>query len=219
MGERPDVKVAVLISGRGSNLQALLDACAKPEFPAEIVCVISNIADAYGLERARRAGVATQVIDHKAFPTREAFDAALDTAIRAAGAELVCLAWFMRLLTPGFTKAWHGRVINIHPALLPSFKGLHTHRRALEAGVKLHGCSVHFVTADLDDGPLIVQAAVPVLDGDDEDSLAQRVLTAEHRIYPLAVKLIGEGRVHLDGRVVRVDGAADAGATLVNPIA
>ncbi len=219
MGERPDVKVAVLISGRGSNLQALLDACAKPEFPAEIVCVISNIADAYGLERARRAGVATQVIDHKAFPTREAFDAALDTAIRAAGAELVCLAGFMRLLTPGFTKAWHGRVINIHPALLPSFKGLHTHRRALEAGVKLHGCSVHFVTADLDDGPLIVQAAVPVLDGDDEDSLAQRVLTAEHRIYPLAVKLIGEGRVHLDGRVVRVDGAADAGATLVNPIA
>ena len=219
MGERPDVKVAVLISGRGSNLQALLDACAKPEFPAEIVCVISNIADAYGLERARRAGVATQVIDHKAFPTREAFDAALDTAIRAAGAELVCLAGFMRLLTPGFTKAWHGRVINIHPALLPSFKGLHTHRRALEAGVKLHGCSVHFVTADLDDGPLIVQAAVPVLDGDDEDSLAQRVLTAEHRIYPLAVKLIGEGRAHLDGRVVRVDGAADAGATLVNPIA
>ncbi len=211
------LKVAVLISGRGSNLQALLDACASPGFPARIVRVISNVADAFGLERAKRAGVATQVIDHKAFPSREAFDAALDEAIRTAGAELVCLAGFMRLLSPGFTEAWRGRVLNIHPALLPSFKGLHTHQRALEAGVKLHGCSVHFVTPDLDDGPLIVQAAVPVLEGDDEDSLSKRVLAAEHRIYPLAVKLIGEGRVRLEGRVVHIDGAAGNPAALLNP--
>ena len=148
------LKVAVLISGRGSNLQALLDACAEPGFPAEIVRVISNVADAYGLERARRAGVATEVIDHRGFAGREAFDAALDSAIGAAGAQLVCLAGFMRLLTPGFSETWSGRLINIHPSLLPCFKGLHTHRRALDAGVKIHGCTVHFVTPDLDDGPI-----------------------------------------------------------------
>lgn len=211
------LKVAALISGRGSNLQALLDACAQPGFPARIVRVISNVADAYGLERAAKAGVPTQVIDHKAFSSREAFDAALDADIRAAGADLVCLAGFMRLLTPGFTESWGGRMINIHPSLLPSFKGLHTHRRALEAGVRLHGCSVHFVTPDLDDGPLIVQAAVPVLTGDDEDLLAARVLRAEHRIYPLAVKLIGQGRVHLEGKVVRIDGLTEDQPALLNP--
>jgi phosphoribosylglycinamide formyltransferase-1 len=210
------LKVAALISGRGSNLQALLDACAQPGFPAEIVLVISNIAGAFGLERAKLAGVATQVIDHKAFASREAFDAAVDQSLRASGAELVCLAGFMRLLTPGFTEAWSGRMINIHPSLLPSFKGLHTHQRALEAGVKLHGCTVHFVTPELDDGPIIVQAAVPVRHDDDEDRLSQRVLACEHRIYPLALKLIGEGRVRLDGRVVTVEGGA-ADAVLLNP--
>ena len=211
------LKVAVLISGRGSNLQALLDACAEPGFPAEIVLVISNIAGAYGLERAKLAGVPSLVTDHKAYPTREAFDADMDKAIRAAGAELICLAGFMRLLSQGFSEAWNGKMINVHPALLPSFKGLHTHRKALEAGVKLHGCTVHFVTPELDDGPIIVQAAVPVLPTDDEDTLAHRVLEQEHKAYPLALKLVAEGRVTVDGRVVKVAGADDPGLRLVNP--
>jgi phosphoribosylglycinamide formyltransferase-1 len=211
------LKVAVLISGRGSNLQALLDACAEPGFPAEIVLVISNIAGAYGLERAKLAGVPSLVTDHKAYPTREAFDADMDKAIRAAGAELICLAGFMRLLSQGFSEAWNGKMINVHPALLPSFKGLHTHRKALEAGVKLHGCTVHFVTPELDDGPIIVQAAVPVLPTDDEDTLAHRVLEQEHKAYPLALKLVAEGRVTVEGRVVKVAGADDPGLRLVNP--
>ena len=211
------LKVAVLISGRGSNLQALLDACAEPGFPAEIVLVISNIAGAYGLERAKLAGVPSLVIDHKAYPSREAFDADMDKAIRAAGAELICLAGFMRLLSQGFSEAWNGKMINVHPALLPSFKGLHTHRKALEAGVKLHGCTVHFVTPELDDGPIIVQAAVPVLPTDDEDSLAHRVLEQEHKAYPLALKLVAEGRVTVEGRVVKVAGGDDPGVRLVNP--
>ena len=211
------LKVAVLISGRGSNLQALLDACAEPGFPAEIVLVISNIAGAYGLERAKLAGVPSLVIDHKAYPTREAFDADMDKAIRAAGAELICLAGFMRLLSQGFSEAWNGKMINVHPALLPSFKGLQTHRKALEAGVKLHGCTVHFVTPELDDGPIIVQAAVPVLPADDEDSLAHRVLEQEHKAYPLALKLVAEGRVTVEGRVVKVAGGDDPGVRLVNP--
>jgi phosphoribosylglycinamide formyltransferase-1 len=212
-----ELKVAVLISGRGSNLQALLDACAKPGFPAAVVRVISNVAGAYGLERASRAGIATEVIDHRGFAGREAFDTALDKAIRATGAQLVCLAGFMRLLTPGFAEAWSGRLINIHPSLLPCFKGLHTHRRAIEAGVRIHGCTVHFVTPDLDDGPILVQAAVPVLGADDEDSLAARVLAAEHRIYPLAVKLIAEGRVTIDGRSVRLARETAASDALLNP--
>ena len=211
------LKVAVLISGRGSNLQALLDACAEPGFPAEIVLVISNIAGAYGLERAKLAGVPSLVIDHKAYPTREAFDSDMDKAIRAAGAELICLAGFMRLLSQGFSEAWNGKMINVHPALLPSFKGLHTHRKALEAGVKLHGCTVHFDTPELDDGPIIVQAAVPVLPADDEDSLAHRVLEQEHKAYPLALKLVAEGRVTVEGRVVKVAGGDDPGVRLVNP--
>lgn len=211
------LKVAALISGRGSNLQALLDACADPAYPAEIVLVVSNVAGAYGLERAAKAGVPALTIDHKAFPSREAFDAEMDKAIRAAGAELVCLAGFMRLLSRDFSEAWKGRMINIHPALLPSFKGLHTHRKAIEAGVKLHGCTVHFVTPELDDGPIIVQAAVPVLPGDDEDALAARVLEQEHRAYPLALKLVAEGRVRIEGRVATVDGADDSGSRLVNP--
>jgi len=211
------LKVAVLISGRGSNLQALLDACADPAFPVEIALVISNIADAYGLERAKKAGVATQVIPHKGFPSREAFDAALDEAIRASGAELVCLAGFMRLLTKGFSEAWAGRMINIHPSLLPSFKGLHTHQRAIEAGVKLHGCSVHFVTPDLDDGPLIAQAAVPVLPADTEDSLAQRVLACEHQLYPMALRLIAEGRCKIEQGVVKIDGHAGGEQSILSP--
>ena len=211
------LRVAVLISGRGSNLQALLDAAGRPDFPAEVVQVISNSASAYGLERARAAGVAGLVIDHRAYPDRASFDLELDAALRRCGAELVCLAGFMRLLGPAFATAWQDRLINIHPALLPSFKGLHSHRQALEAGVKLHGCTVHFVTPELDDGPIIVQGAVPVLDGDDEDRLAARVLAVEHRIYPLAVRLIAEGRVEVAGRQARVHGGTGQTESLLNP--
>lgn len=201
------LKTGVLISGRGSNLQSLLDSCADPAFPAEIALVISNVADAQGLERAQSAGVATLVINHKNFPSREAFDAEMDRALRAAGVELVCLAGFMRLLSTGFVESWQGKMINIHPSLLPSFKGLHTHAQALTAGVKLHGCTVHYVTPALDDGPIIAQGAVPVLADDTEETLAARVLTVEHRIYPLALKLVAEGKA----------GAADPATVLINP--
>lgn len=192
-------KVGVLVSGRGSNLQALLDACADPSYPAGIVLVISNVPGVYALERAEKAGVPTLTIPHKGFPSREAFDAEMDKALRAAGVEIVCLAGFMRLLSTPFAEGWRGRMINIHPALLPSFKGLHTHRRAIEAGVKLHGCTVHLVTPELDDGPILVQKAVPVLASDDEDTLAARVLEQEHRAYPEALRLLAEGRVTVDG--------------------
>jgi len=200
-------KVGVLVSGRGSNLQALIDASADPAFPAEIALVISNVAGAYALERAAKAGIATLVIPHKGFPSREAFDAEMDRHLRAAGIEFVCLAGFMRLLSAGFVEGWRGRMINIHPALLPSFKGLDTHARAIAAGVKLHGCTVHLVTPDLDDGPILVQAAVPVLSKDDADTLAARVLEQEHRIYPLALKLLAEGRVRLEGNRALIDDA------------
>ncbi len=201
------LKVGVLISGRGSNLQALLDACADPAFPAAIALVISNIPDAQGLERAGQAGVATRVISHKDFPTREAFDARMDDALRDAGVELVCLAGFMRLLSDGFVEGWRGKMINIHPSLLPSFKGMRTHAQALAAGVRLHGCTVHYVTPALDDGPIIAQGAVPVLEGDTEEDLAARVLAVEHRLYPLALKLIAEGGA----------GAGNPSAALINP--
>jgi phosphoribosylglycinamide formyltransferase-1 len=192
-------KVGVLVSGRGSNLQALLDACADPSFPAEISLVISNVPGVYALERAEKAGVPTLTIPHKGFPSREAFDSEMDKALRAAGIEIVCLAGFMRLLSTPFAEGWRGKMINIHPALLPSFKGLHTHRRAIEAGVKLHGCTVHLVTPELDDGPILVQKAVPVLSQDDEGTLAARVLEQEHKAYPEALRLLAEDRVVVDG--------------------
>lgn len=210
-------KVGVLVSGRGSNLQALIDACADPAFPAEIVLVISNVPEVFALERAERAGIPTRTIPHKGFATREAFDQAMDAELRQAGVEIVCLAGFMRLLSAPFTESWAGRMINIHPALLPSFKGLHTHRRALDEGVKLHGCTVHLVTADLDAGPILVQAAVPVLNSDSEDSLAARVLEQEHKCYPLALKLLAEGRVTVDGNRAQVDAAASG--ALISPTA
>lgn len=198
------LSVAALISGRGSNLQALLDATRNEDFPARVVLVISNVADAPGLKRAHAAGVETLVIDHKAYPSREAFDDAMDQALGERGIELVCLAGFMRLLSPEFVLRWSGRLINIHPSLLPLFRGLHPHRQALAAGVKLHGCTVHFVTPDVDDGPIIAQAVVAVEDDDDEARLAARVLEAEHVIYPLALRLLGEGRITIEGRRVRV---------------
>lgn len=186
------LKVGVLISGRGSNLQALLDACADPAFPAEIALVISNVATAQGLERAKIAGVPTRTFNHKDYPSREAFDSRMDEALRAVGIELVALAGFMRLLSTGFVESWSGRMINIHPSLLPAFKGMHTHAQALAAGAKEHGCTVHWVTPALDDGPAILQGSVPVLDGDTEETLAARVLEVEHQLYPQALRLIAE---------------------------
>lgn len=212
------LKTGVLISGSGTNLQALLDAAKAPDYPAEIVLVISNRADAFGLERAKAAGVPVQVIDHREFPDRAAFDAALDTALREAGCELVCLAGFMRLLTAEFTEHWRDRLINIHPALLPAFRGLGAQAQALAAGARISGCTVHFVRPEMDAGPIIVQGAVPVLEGDDEARLAARILEVEHRIYPLALRLIAEGRVCVEGETVRINGPGDgADAVLISP--
>lgn len=214
----PRKRVAILISGRGSNMAALIDAARVREFPAEVVLVISNEPKAGGLTFARSCGIATDVIDHRGFADREIFAAALDQALRAARIDVVCLAGFMRLLATSFVERWHGRMINIHPSLLPSFKGLDTHARALAAGVKIHGCSVHFVAPELDSGPIIMQAAVAVLDNDDEQILAARVLAAEHRIYPAALKLLAEGRVHINGERVSIVGlTSTAKATLRSP--
>ncbi len=190
-------RVAILISGRGSNMRALIEAAKAKDYPAEIVLVLSNVADAGGLDFARTHKIPTQVIEHKKFPSREIFDNAVNTALKAANAEIVALAGFMRLLSPRFAESWHGRMINIHPSLLPAYKGLHTHKRALEAGEKLHGATVHFVTAELDDGPVILQAKVPVLPGDNEDALASRVLEQEHKIYPEALRLVAEGKAKI----------------------
>jgi phosphoribosylglycinamide formyltransferase-1 len=191
----PKKRVAVLISGRGSNMTALIEAAQAKDYPAEIVLVVSNRPDAAGLARAREAGVATAVVDHQPFgKDREAFERALDDELRKNGVEIVCLAGFMRLLTAWFIGRWRGRILNIHPALLPEFKGLDTHRRALEAGVKRHGATVHFVVEETDAGPVISQQSVPVLQGDTEATLAARVLEIEHRIYPEALRLVAEGR-------------------------
>jgi phosphoribosylglycinamide formyltransferase-1 len=211
-------RVAVLISGRGSNMAALIDAAKDKSYPAEIVAVISNRPDAGGLDTAKAAGLATAVVDHTAYgKDRAAFDAALQALLDEHRAELVCLAGFMRLLTPGFVARWQERMLNIHPALLPSFKGLDTHARALAAGVKLHGATVHFVVPEMDSGPIIAQGAVAVRDDDDEKTLSQRVLAVEHRIYPLALKLVAEGRVSVvDGRC-RIAGAATPDAALIVP--
>jgi phosphoribosylglycinamide formyltransferase 1 len=211
------LRCAALISGRGSNLEALIRACAQKDFPAEIALVISNRADAGGLEHAARAGIASAVIPHRDYASREGFEAALTKALEAAGIELICLAGFMRLLTAGFVDHWRDRLINIHPSLLPAFPGLDTHARALAEGVRFAGCTVHFVRAEMDHGPIIVQAAVPVLPGDDEHSLAARVLTAEHRAYPLALKLIGEDRVRVIGGRTEIAGMSGGAAILLNP--
>lgn len=197
--------VVVLISGSGSNLQALIDSQGDDN-PARIRAVISNRADAYGLTRAQNAGIATQVLDHKAFAGREAFDSALIEAIDVFQPDLVVLAGFMRILTPAFVRHYAGRLLNIHPSLLPLYKGLHTHQRALEAGDAEHGCSVHFVTEELDGGPLVIQAVVPVQPGDTAESLAMRVHMQEHRIYPMAVRWFAEGRLRLGAAGAMLDG-------------
>ncbi len=212
------LKLGVLISGRGSNLQALIDACAAPDFPAEIALVLSNKADAFGLERAAKAGIPTAVVSHRDFPgDKAAFETAMDAQLRQAGVQLVCLAGFMRLLSPLFVSLWHDALINIHPSLLPSFKGLDTHERALQAGVRFHGCTVHYVRVEMDVGPIVAQAAVPVLPDDDSHSLADRVLESEHALYPHAVRLIAQGRARVDGERVRIDGASVAPPSILNP--
>lgn len=211
------LKLGVLISGRGSNLQALIDAAAAPDYPASIAIVISNAADAFGLERARAAAIPTRVVDHRGYADRPAFETALTQALVEAEVELVCLAGFMRLLTDGFVERWWDRLINIHPSLLPAFRGLHTHERALATGVRFSGCTVHFVRPAMDEGPIIAQAAVPVLEGDDADRLAARVLAAEHQIYPLAVRLFAEGRLAVDGVRVAVRTGGTPVASLLNP--
>ncbi|HVJ55779.1 MAG TPA: phosphoribosylglycinamide formyltransferase [Aliidongia sp.] len=212
------LRVGVLVSGFGSNLQALIDQCAQPDFPAEIVTVISNKPGAGALDRAARAGIASRVIRHQDFPDRASFDQALDAALRADRVELVCLAGFMRVLTAEFVTAWQDRILNIHPSLLPAFRGLDTHRRALEAGVRFHGCTVHIVRPDLDDGPILVQGIVPVRPDDDESTLAARILELEHQAYPQALRLIAEGRVRIEGKRALIVGAvAPAGPSGLNP--
>ena len=211
------LKLGILISGRGSNMQALIAACRDGRVDAEVRLVLSNRVDAAGLAHAKTAGIATRIVSHRDFADRAGFDAALDQALRRAGVDFVCLAGFMRLLTPGFIESWRDRMINIHPSLLPAFPGLDTHRRALEAGVKLAGCTVHFVRFETDSGPIVAQAAVPVLADDDEASLAVRVLAAEHRLYPLALRLIAEGRVQVAGERALAKAPTPPQSALLNP--
>jgi phosphoribosylglycinamide formyltransferase-1 len=195
-------RVGVLISGRGSNLQALINGCQKRDYPAEIVLVISNVPQAQGLLRAEAALISTLTVNHKNFPSREAFDAALDAALNEAGVELLCNAGFLRLHTPDFVERWHDRHLNIHPSLLPAFRGLHSHERVIAAGCKISGCTIHFVRPEMDEGPIVAQAAVPVLASDTAETLAARVLEAEHHLYPHALALVASGAVFVKGERV-----------------
>ena len=204
MSETHDI--AVLVSGSGSNLQAIIDASERGEIPCRVALVVSNRADAYGLVRARNHGIPTEVVDHRSFESREAFDARLVEVIRSSGAHLVCLAGFMRVVTPVFLRAFPHRILNIHPALLPSFPGTHGPRQALRYGVRFSGCTVHFLDEGVDTGPVIVQAVVPVYEDDTEETLAARILKEEHRIYPMAIRLFLEGRLELSGRQVLTKG-------------
>jgi phosphoribosylglycinamide formyltransferase-1 len=219
MAENPTVKLGVLISGTGSNLQAIIDAILRKDLKAEIRLVISNRADAQGLERARRHGIETIVLEHRTFPSREDFDRAILAALRDHSVELVALAGFMRLLSPVMLDAFPGRIMNIHNSLLPSFPGIHGPKDAIEYGVKIAGCTVFFVTPGVDVGPIIVQAAVPVLPGDDEQRLAARILQQEHRIFPHAISLFQQGRLEIQGRrvVVQGDSSTPNSSPIVNP--
>jgi phosphoribosylglycinamide formyltransferase-1 len=212
------VPIGVLISGSGTNLQAIIDAIAAKKLDANIAVVLSNKADAYGLARAQNHGIRTEVLDHKAFASREAYDQAVVDLLRGRGVELVVLAGFMRLLSPVFIKAYSNRIMNIHPALLPSFPGLHVQKKALDHGVRFTGCTVHFVNEDCDEGPIIIQAVVPVFPDESEEQLAARILKQEHRIYPRAIQLYAEGRLHVVGRRVLVDRLAkDESQALIQP--
>jgi phosphoribosylglycinamide formyltransferase-1 len=211
------LKIAVLISGRGSNMRSLVETCSTTGGPAEIVMVLSNVADAAGLKFAKDAGIPTMTIDHRHFSDRETFEQKITACLIDAGVELVCLAGFMRLLTASFVNTWRDRLVNIHPSLLPAYKGLHTHARVIADGARFTGCTVHFVRPEMDTGPIIVQAAVPVAFDDDADNLARRVLDAEHQIYPLALRLIAEGRVTIENDLVRIEGAQTPMSSVVNP--
>ena len=211
------LKLCVLISGRGSNLQSLIDACAIEGYPAQIALVVSNIDGVQGLQRAKAAGIPTTVVSHKDFNSRDSFDASLSEAINRFDVDLLCLAGFMRILSDGFVEHWRDRLINIHPSLLPSFKGLDVQQRAIDAGVRFSGCTVHYVRPAMDSGPIIVQAAVPVLGDDTSGALAARILEQEHIIYPLAVRLIAEGRTAIENERVLIDGVDAPKGALVNP--
>jgi phosphoribosylglycinamide formyltransferase-1 len=210
-------RVAILISGRGSNMMALMEAARAADYPAHVALVISNRPAAAGLPRAAAAGVKTLAIDHQDYAAREAFDAAVEAALTAEGIELVCHAGFMRIQTHAFAARWLGRQLNIHPSLLPSFRGLHPHKQALEAGVRISGCTVHFVTPELDAGPIVAQAAVPVLASDTPETLADRVLVAEHRLYPFALGLVASGRARLEDGRVRLDAPVNQADSLFSP--
>ena len=210
--------IGVLISGGGTNLQAIIDAIEAKRLDAAIKLVLSNKADAYGLVRAKNHGIATEILDHRNYPSRESYDRAVIDTLRAHGVELVVLAGFTRLLSPVFVKAYSNRIMNIHPALLPSFPGLHVQKKAVEYGVRFSGCTVHFVNDECDEGPIIIQAVVPVFADDTEEKLAARILKEEHRIYPRAIQLYAEGRLRVDGRRVIVAGSAnDENAALIEP--
>ena len=212
------VPLGVLISGGGTNLQAIIDAIEERGLAAQIRVVISNRSDAYGLTRARNDQIPTEIVEHESFAGREAFDQILIEKLQAHGVELVILAGFMRLLSPLFVRAFPNRTMNIHPALLPAFPGLHAQKQAVEYGVRFSGCTVHFVTEDCDQGPVIIQAVVPVFPGDTEESLTTRILHQEHRIYPMAIRLYSEGRLRIEGRKVFVEGwKAEEGLVLVQP--
>jgi phosphoribosylglycinamide formyltransferase 1 len=213
-------RVAILISGRGSNMAALIEAAKAKDYPAEIAVVISNRADAAGLERAKAGGIATEVIESKPFgKDRGAFEAVLEQKLGQHRIELICLGGFMRLFTAEFVQRWYGRMLNIHPSLLPSFPGLDPHGQALKAGVKISGATVHFVIPETDAGPIVMQGAVPVCDDDTADTLSARILTVEHRIYPEALRLLASGRLKLEGDLCRIDGGAANGAPLISPLA
>lgn len=211
-------RVGILISGRGSNMAALIKAAEDPAYPAEIALVLSDNPGARGLRLAAEAGVAEKAVDRKDFADKAAFEAALDSHLRNAGVELICLAGFMRLLSPAFVERWHDRVLNVHPSILPAFRGVNTHQRVLDAGVRLHGCTIHFVRAAVDAGPIIAQAAVPILAGDTADTLSERLLAAEHKIYPMALRLVAGGRARVVGdRVIIDDEPEQPAAPLIVP--
>jgi phosphoribosylglycinamide formyltransferase 1 len=210
-------RVAILISGRGSNMRALVEASRAADYPAEIVIVISNRPDAPGLAWAKEQGIPTLGLDHKHYESREHFEGQLHAVLMASRVDIVALAGFMRLLTPDFVGKWLNRMINIHPSLLPAFKGLATHERALAAGVRISGCTVHLVRPAMDDGPIIAQAAVPVLEGDTAEMLAARILDAEHKIYPHALSLFAADQIKIDGESVRISGSVNQDRTLFSP--
>lgn len=207
-------RVAVLISGRGSNMSALIEAASDSNYPAQIVAVIADKADARGLAAAAAHGIETKAITRADYPTKAALDSALDAELKRLQIDIVCLAGYMRLLSADFTQKWAGRIINIHPSILPLFPGLNTHQRALDSGLRVHGCTVHFVTAGMDEGPIIAQAVVPILPGDDEDALGARVLKAEHALYSQALQLVADGRARMDKDRVHLHGVSASGVLL-----